>query len=165
MSKINSEEYHNNVSGFSVSSDNLSGGNVIHNENLSEMDNTLGVTSKNVNINSNMFISSSGNSSSGELDMKPDKLLNISLNGVDLASRINTSFQHINEVFEGLIESVQTPELNSKLKSLYETFRKVENDFDRNNQIANKFFESQVQSYSELAEIIIDEANNLSQKY
>lgn len=114
-------------------------------------------------IDSDMFVSSSGNGSSGVVSMNPKALYNTALNGVDLESRVNANFQHLDNVFEELIESVQTPELNSKLKSLYDTFRKVENDFDRNNQVINKFFEGQLQSYSEHAETISDAANNLSE--
>ena len=101
--------------------------------------------------------------SSGVVSMNPKALYNTALNGVDLESRVNANFQHLDDVFEELIQSVQTPELNSRLKSLYETFRKVENDFDKNNQVINKFFEGQLQSYSEHAEKIGEAVGNLSQ--
>ena len=101
--------------------------------------------------------------SSGVVSMNPKALYNTALNGVDLESRVNANFQHLDDVFEELIQSVQTPELNSRLKSLYETFRKVENDFDKNNQVINKFFEGQLQSYSEHAETISEAVGNLSQ--
>lgn len=101
--------------------------------------------------------------SSGVVSMNPKALYNTALNGVDLESRVNANFQHLDDVFGELIQSVQTPELNSRLKSLYETFRKVENDFDKNNQVINKFFEGQLQSYSEHAEKISEAVGNLSQ--
>ena len=69
---------------------------------------------------------SQGQTGSGVISMNPKALYNTALSGVDLESRVNANFQHLDDVFEELIQSVQTPELNSRLKSLYETFRKVE---------------------------------------
>lgn len=99
---------------------------------------------------------------SGAISMNPEKLYNIALNGVDLESRVNANFLKLDEVFSGLIDAVQTPELNTQLKSLYDTFRKVENDFDRNSQIINKFFESQLQDYNKHAQNIIESTTSLS---
>ena len=101
-------------------------------------------------------------SGSGAISMNPEKLYNIALNGMDLESRVNANFQSLDGVFEELINSVQTPELNSQLKSLYDTFRKVENDFDRNNQVINNFFENQLQKYGKLAQNITDATGNLT---
>ena len=103
---------------------------------------------------------SGGNS--GIVSMNPEKLYNTALNGMDLESRVNANFQSLDGVFEELINSVQTPELNSQLKSLYDTFRKVENDFDRNNQVINNFFENQLQKYGKLAQNITDATGNLT---
>ena len=99
---------------------------------------------------------------SGKISMNPEKLYNIALNGVDLQNRVNANFQSLNDVFDELINSVQTPELNAQLKSLYDTFRKVENDFDRNEQIINEFFENQLQDYSKHAQNITEATTNLS---
>ncbi len=102
------------------------------------------------------------NGNSGIVSMNPEKLYNTALNGMDLESRVNANFQSLDGVFEELINSVQTPELNSQLKSLYDTFRKVENDFDRNNQVINNFFENQLQKYGKLAQNISDATGNLT---
>ena len=99
---------------------------------------------------------------SGKISMNPEKLYNIALNGVDLQNRVNANFQSLNDVFDELINSVQTPELNAQLKSLYDTFRKVENDFDRNEQIINEFFENQLQDYNKHAQNITEATTNLS---
>lgn len=99
---------------------------------------------------------------SGKISMNPEKLYNIALNGVDLQNRVNANFQSLNDVFDELINSVQTPELNAQLKSLYDTFRKVESDFDRNEQIINEFFENQLQDYSKHAQNITEATTNLS---
>ena len=193
MSKVNSNEYDNIDPGFLVGGASRSGYGLAGNSSATNSNNygytTLRPEDANNNygysgVDGDMLVSPGGNGghttfpsfpnyrgtpahgsqgSSGVVSMNPKALYNTALNGVDLESRVNANFQHLDDVFEELIQSVQTPELNSKLKSLYETFRKVENDFDKNNQVINKFFEGQLQSYSEHAEKISEAVGNLSQ--
>lgn len=103
------------------------------------------------------------NNFTGTISMNPKHLYEISLTGIELEEKVKSNYQKLNMVIEELIQSVKTPELNKQLVNLYEIFKRVEENFNNNNNIINDFFTRKIEEYNSHAKNITEASNILMQ--
>lgn len=103
------------------------------------------------------------NNFTGSISMNPKRLYEISLKGIELEEKVKTNYEKLNVVVEELIQSVKTPELNKQLESLYEIFKRIEENFNNNNNVINDFFTKKINEYNTHAENITSASNTLMQ--